>query len=108
MAARTRRQPAGSTASEICCRVGLASSSTATAYLQLACLHRLAGVLRGGDLPRRETDPERGDADQHGDPGDPEQRVGVAVPERVELRGRHVLHRPRGATQVQTSRTLYL
>ena len=40
--------------------------------LQFARLDRLAGVLRSRDLTRGETDPERGDADDHRDPGDPQ------------------------------------
>src|SRR5690348_760994 len=100
MAPRTRAQPEGSTASEICCRVGRASSCTATAYLELARLDGFAGVLGRGDLACGKANPESSDADDHRDARDPQQRIGVAIAERVELRRRHVLHRPGRAAQV--------
>src|SRR5262249_32069017 len=107
MAPRIRRQPAGSTASEICCRVGLASSSTASAYLQLAGLDGFARVLRRGDLACREADEERGDANEYRDTRDPQQGVGVALVQGVELGRRHVLDWPGGATQEQCARRLH-
>src|SRR6478609_10758835 len=56
----------------------VASLQPAGSRLQFAGLHRLAGVLRGGDLACRETDAHRGATDQHGDRRDPQQRVRVA------------------------------
>src|ERR1700741_1502663 len=101
MAPRIRHQPAESTASEICWRVGLASSSTASAYLQLAGLDGFASVLRRGDLACREADPERGDADEYRGARHPQQGGGVGRIECVELGRRHVFDRPGGAAQVQ-------
>ncbi len=43
------------------------------------------GVLRAGDLAGGEPDAQRGGTDQHRDTGHPQQRVGVAVAQRVEL-----------------------
>src|SRR5215211_5647659 len=74
------------------------------AFLEFALLKRLTGVLGGGDLSCGEIDSERRGADDHRDTGDPQQRVGVAGVERVELGGRHIGDRSRGAAQIQRAR----
>src|SRR6187397_381208 len=76
-------------------------------FLQLARLERLAVVLGGGDLPRAEADTERGERPCDRDACHPQQRVGVAGIQRVELPWRHLLDGSGRAAEVERARRLH-
>src|ERR1700678_1360314 len=72
--------------------------------LQVPGVDGFLDLLRMGNLLRGVADEQRGTADQDGRSGHPQQAVGVAVVERMQLRVVHELHRAGGAAQVQRAR----